>query len=249
MKTNRRFLLAAIFGFALAFTFSCSSDDSGGNNNNNDPSGGGNGQGSCPNATTSSGILSCGGQEYRTVVINTQTWMAENLNYKASGSKCYDNKESYCDKYGRLYDWATAMSIDAKYNEAEWDGSDVKHQGICPSGWHIPSKAEWEELVSYVESNSECSNCAGKHLKAEIGWNDYDGESGNGLDTYRFSALPAGVRFNEDYFRSVDNLSHWWSASYYGHGAYNWRMIYSTEDVRWSTGTKTNLISVRCVQD
>jgi len=158
---------------ALAFTFGCSSNEDGNST-----------QGGCPNAATGNGTMSCGGQTYKTVVINDQTWMAENLNYAVKGSKCgNDNGElsdantTNCDKYGRLYTWATAMDIDAKYNYEEWGKSDVKHKGICPTGWHIPNNADWKKLMRYADGGTGTDNCgdicayesptAGKYLKAE----------------------------------------------------------------------------------
>ena len=78
------------------------------------------------------------GKVYNWVKIGKQTWMAENLNY-ARGSKCYENRETMCDTYGKLYDWATAMQA-------------------CPSGWHLPSDDEWQTLVNFAGGNESAGN-------------------------------------------------------------------------------------------
>lgn len=69
------------------------------------------------------------GNEYKIVRIGNQTWMAENLKYDAEkGSGCYDNRQTNCSKYGKLYSWETANRV-------------------APLGWHVPSKTEWETLL------------------------------------------------------------------------------------------------------
>lgn len=70
-------------------------------------------------------------QIYPSVKIGDQTWMTENLNYNTGSSWCYDNISSNCDKYGRLYNWSTALSA-------------------CPIGWHLPSKSDFETLLNNV---------------------------------------------------------------------------------------------------
>jgi len=158
---------------------------------------------------------------YRTVRIGTQTWMAENLNYNVSDSKCYaegkkdvsaDSIAKNCAKYGRLYRWATAMALPESCNNENISCASqisAKHNGICPIGWHLPSTAEWNILMKFI--NPSCKNysinniCtdAGTKLKATSGWNNRtDGTSGNGTDDYGFSALPGGYG-GGDNFNSV----------------------------------------------
>jgi uncharacterized protein (TIGR02145 family) len=176
----------------------------------------------CSNGTAKNyGTVSDGSKTYKTVAIGTQVWMAENLNYNASGSKCYDNSEANCAIYGRLYDWATAKTV-------------------CPTGWHLPSDAEWTTLTDFVGSNN-----AGTKLKATSGWN-----SGNGTDDYRFSALPGGIGSSDGDFGSVGSSGGWWSSTEYSAAFAFFRyMGYDFAGVRRDLRVKTLLYSVRCVQD
>jgi len=168
-------------------------------------------------------------KKYKTVKIGFQTWMAENLNYAASGSVCYKNNSGNCAKYGRLYDWNTAKNA-------------------CPSGWHLPSKSEYEELDKYVGG----ANVAGKKLKAKSGWND----NGNGTDDYGFSALPAGgySGYDERFlsFGAIGYAGNWWSTSERENTsnlAYSRVMHYNSDTAYWGVPHKSNFNSVRCIKD
>jgi len=191
---------------------------------------------------------------YKTVRIGDQTWMAENLNYVVEGSKCYSNISANCDKYGSLYNWVTAMNLPASCNSSICSSQiQLPHQGICPSGWHIPSYAEWNTLSNYVQSNSGCSSCDARLLKATSGWNNRsDGFSGNGTDEYEFSALPGGNGGSDGSFLSVGYDGYWWSANEDDYGssrAYGRYMRYNYDYAYWYGYAKSNLQSVRCVQD
>jgi len=186
------------------------------------------------------------GKKYVYVNIGTQTWIAENLNYEASGSNCYSNNASNCTTYGRLYDWSTAMALDATCNSSSCVSLvQTPHKGICPQGWHIPSDADWTTLMSFVGG----ALTAGKKLKATSGWND----GGNGTDNFGFSALPGGLgntgKYNNTFY-NADDYGNWWSASENDNANANGRyMGYDGEYAYWSYYYKTSLLSVRCLQD
>jgi uncharacterized protein (TIGR02145 family) len=179
------------------------------------------------------------GESYEAVLIGEQTWLAKNLNYNAPNSRCFYDIPARCGTYGRLYYWATAMAGAASSNA---NPSGV--QGICPSGWHLPSQAEWDALNTFIQSNKSCSDCGAKHLKSVDGW--YYGS--NGEDSYGFAALPGGFGFfdGDDYDSSGAGYSgHWWSASGYSSG---YLMVGERESTGWTGGDNT-LKSVRCLQD
>ncbi|GBU20491.1 hypothetical protein R80B4_00369 [Fibrobacteres bacterium R8-0-B4] len=163
------------------------------------------------------------GQKYKTAVIGGQTWMAANLNYQAeSGSWCYGDDESNCEKYGRLYNWNTAMTA-------------------CPNGWRLPSRDEWAELVTVASSET-----GGKKLKSTSGWYDI----GNGTDRFGFSALPGGYRVSDGSFKDVGEYGFWWTATEAGGGgAYGRLMGYGYDGVLEYYYGKGIGFSLRCVKN
>jgi uncharacterized protein (TIGR02145 family) len=181
--------------------------------------------------------------------------MAENLNHKVDGSKCgsalsgdgtlSDADAVACDKYGRLYNWDTAMG-GAASSVANPSGI----QGVCPSGWHLPSSAEWAALAIFAGgtgSQGGDGGTAGAKLKATSGWNPVGTP---GTDDYGFSALPGGNGNSGGYFSSVGNSGYWWSASEdNGSDAYFQFMRYDYVNAYWLYDVKSSLFSVRCLQD
>jgi uncharacterized protein (TIGR02145 family)/uncharacterized repeat protein (TIGR02543 family) len=175
-------------------------------------------------------------KNYRWVRIGTQVWMAENLNFDASGSQCYRNSPDSCAKYGRLYDWNTVMA-----GSSSSSSSPSGVRGICPAGWHVPSDAEWEFLVNFVGGES----IAGTKLKSKTGWNS----GGNGIDDFGFSALPGG-NGNGSSFYYAGNSGYWWSATEYD-ASYAWLryMYYDDSNVLRYNYYKTRLFALRCALD
>jgi len=278
-KLFSKLALVAVLGLALTFA-SCfdndDDDDLGGSssssvgNSSSSVTGGG---GSFSTSDCLSGLYNGYPDKgndianYKTIQIGDQIWMAENLNYNVKGrSYCYlecMNLESYdhayadiiannCAKYGRLYDWSTAMAFSTDFCNSSLCDSKVetKHQGICPSGWHIPSVEDWEILIDLV-SNSGSLNQRGIKLKATSGWNNYGDESGNGTDDYDFSALPGGVRaYSSTPYNGVGERGYWWSSSESGKDHAQRMSIdnspYAALDY---VGTKKIYNSVRCIKD
>jgi len=169
------------------------------------------------------------GQKYMTIKIpNGTVWMAQNLNYDASGSSYYAFNPVNAKIYGRLYDWKTAMNA-------------------CPRGWHLASRKEWQTLVDYAGGN----NVAGKNLKAKSGWRDNKGKTGNGIDAYGFSALPGGYRGINDEFFGIGCGTIWWTSTKYDNNdnAYNRDMSFDSDAVLDYGNAYSGCFSVRCVQD
>ncbi len=211
------------------------------------------------------------GQVYKTVTIGTQTWMAENLNYAYIGVKfnyngntsdstswCYDNDPANCEKYGRLYTWSAVMDSAAQFsvNAGTKCGYDKTctpnnpHRGICPEGWHVPTKEEYDTLYTFIGGESTAGNTAGKLLKSTTGWKDYNGKIGNGIDSYGFSVLPAGHRDDYGYFRNEGADAGLWSASEYSSdNAWYLSFFFFYGSADQYTMGKCYGFSLRCLKD
>ena len=166
-------------------------------------------------------------QSYPVVNIGLQVWMAANLNYEMSGSYCSKNRlETYCAKYGRIYSWEAAKNA-------------------CPAGWHLPSKAEWETLITTVGGDS----IAGRVLKSKTGWRN----DGNGTDDFGFNALPGGFGSSHPdfgYHIILDGLigTFWSSTVSDSDKVYFMHLDY--QDVATIQNPKKNWgHSVRCIKD
>jgi uncharacterized protein (TIGR02145 family) len=191
------------------------------------------------------------GQTYKTVKIGEQWWMAENLNYETvAGSSCFNDSAKYCEKYGRLYTWATAVGkseVECGYGKICYLG-EGKVRGVCPEGWHLPDTTEWNALFNAVGGKTT----AGKMLKSTEGWNDYEGTSGNGSDAYFFSALPAGGRNYYGRFYREGYYAYFWSSTEYdSNHAYNMFLYYGYGggDAGLDDDDKDDGFSVRCLKD
>ena len=200
------------------------------------------------------------GDTYPTVSINGQCWFAKNLNVgtKVVGTLdqgtscatiqkyCYSDSDANCTTDGGLYQWDQAMC------GAVANGS----QGICPSGWHIPTDNEQYLLEDFL--NTDGSDCdpdrdgsfrcdpAGTILKANSAlWS-----TNTGTDTYGFSALPGGFRISGGTFSLRNLYGMFWSSSQYN-SVNAWRRDFGasyTKIQRYSY-SKMYGCSVRCIKN
>ena len=154
------------------------------------------------------------GQVYKTVKIGDQWWMAENLNFRYlqktesldSSSFCRNDSLAYCEKYGREYLWSAAMDSAALYStNAKGCGlgtpcaPETPVRGVCPAGWHIPSKDEWSTLFWETEPNIYYEyynwDASGEHsyngymLMSEESWGDYGPRGTNRFGFNAFSGV------------------------------------------------------------
>jgi len=140
---------------------------------------------------------------YRHTVIGLLTWMAENLNYKTGTSWCYDNDEFNCKKYGRLYIWETAKKA-------------------CPSGWHLPTWAEWKDLIQNGGNNNP-------EFIGQFGGRRKCGDESNCS------------------FSASEEIGFWWTVTASGNEVKTWGI--SEGGIEDGTNSQSSGLSVRCVKD
>jgi uncharacterized protein (TIGR02145 family) len=191
---------------------------------------------------------------YKTVYIGTQQWMAENLktakyndetvipnvtnnnqwSILTSGAWAYYNDvESNNAKYGKLYNWyAVSPTTNGDKN-------------VCPSGWHVPTDAEWTVLTDYLDG----LNVAGGKMK-EVGTTKWNSPNTDATNTSLFTGLPGGYRDYGGNYNSIGNAGYWWSSTENNTGSAWYRYLNNSSGyaTRGFNGKRYGF-SVRCLRD
>lgn len=198
-----------------------------------------------PNLTYGS-VSDIDGNSYATIQIGTQNWMAENLkvskyndgntipyvtdrtewNSTLTGAFTYfNNDDSHNTLYGKFYNWHA-----------------VNTEKLCPTGWHIPTHAEWTILTDYLGGTT----LAGGKMKSVTGWNSPNTGASN---VSGFSGLPAGYRHSRS-SGSLNISGFWWSASEESASkSYQRDLQYQNSNVGTGSHPRYNGLSCRCVED
>jgi uncharacterized protein (TIGR02145 family) len=139
----------------------------------------------------------------------------------------YNNDPENGEKYGKMYNWYAVNDP----------------RGLAPEGWHIPSDAEWNELVAFLGGNRE----AGNKMKSTTGWN----EEGNGNNETEFSAFPGGYRNSPGEFLTLGSTGYWWSSTEDKNEfiAYSRYIIYTSTFLFRNFTNKRFGLYVRCLKD
>jgi uncharacterized protein (TIGR02145 family) len=195
-------------------------------------------------------VIDIDGNVYQTVTIGTQVWMEENLrvthyrngeaipkvtdNYTwiglLTGAYCeYNNDINNVATYGRLYNW---HSLNDSRN-------------MAPSGWHVPTDAEWQTLVDFLGGSS----VAGGKMK-EAGTTHWLSPNTGATNESGFSGLPGGGLNYVGSYGDMGSHAYFWSSTEFDSGLASYRrLLYTNSEESGSYGHKTTGMSVRCVRD
>ncbi|MCX6269088.1 MAG: hypothetical protein NTW16_17330, partial [Bacteroidetes bacterium] len=201
---------------------------------------------SCPGTPT----VSYSGKTYNTVQIGTQCWIKENLdvgtiknhtilstNNGIIEKYCYNDLTSNCDVYGGLYEWNEMM----QYVTAE--GS----QGICPSGWHIPTDAEFITLSTYLGGDIS----SGSKIK-EAGTAHFTPTNTGATNESGFTAFPGGYLYGNSAFASLGSIGYFYTSTTSTQNT-TWAIFrsvdYSTTSLGKGNNYKSTTTSVRCLKN
>jgi uncharacterized protein (TIGR02145 family) len=184
-----------------------------------------------------------------------------------------------CNVYGALYTWETAMSADGKgdWDESAWSSkyqasgtptpAAANVQGICPTGWHVPSDYEWAQMLDAVEGNTTFTNqptagwwgtdagiklkSASTYLGADPGTGQWADHDNRGTDVYGFGTTPAGRRQNSgENFTYRGQYGFYWNSSV-GSSSRAWYTTfhYARFGIERVVGNRSHSFSVRCMKD
>ncbi len=195
-------------------------------------------------------------QRYDFVKIGRQVWLKENMNigqtingqqtstYNDAIEKyAYDDLEDNLDTYGGLYTWREMMQLPDSC--ATSDCSDLiqtNHQGICPVGWHVPTRSEWQALIDYLGGS------AGGKLK-ETGTAHWNSPNTGGTNATGFTALPGGKK-EDAFFLKMGVTAYFGVTNEDGStNTYTFQLRYDSDQINAASTLKSTAFSVRCIQN
>lgn len=190
---------------------------------------------------------------YRTVVMGTQTWMADNLAFAtSSGSACYGNDSANCAIFGRLYEWTAALGVDSVCTLSPCSLTyKLPKQGACPEGWHVPTESELKILFAWV--NDQGYTYSDLSLKAA----DWGVTGSYGSDDFGFRAIPGGFYIQGNGYRGIYEQAYYWTADQYTsaaeHGSYDYRVVWHLDPGSHYSYTHpastSDRAAIRCLKD
>jgi uncharacterized protein (TIGR02145 family) len=200
-------------------------------------------------------IADVDGNSYKTVKIGDQTWMAENLKVSkysdgtsipnvtdntqwsnlTTGAWAYNNNDAANNaKYGKLYNWY-AVSPTSNGNK-----------NVCPTGWHVPTDAEWSVLTDYLGGNN--TDVGGK--MKEVGTTNWKSPNNIASNTSLFTGLPGGERKSNGSFYGIGIVGYWWSFTENNTNDVWYRDLYFSEGYVYRNSKDKGIgNSVRCLRD
>ena len=199
------------------------------------------------------------GKSYNVVLLGSQCWMAQNLNYGSMVSGaieqtsnsipekyCYDNISSNCDTWGGLYQWGEAVQYyNGASNTTSWNPAPTGNvTGICPADWHLPTNTEWDVLCATLGG----TGVAGGKLK-ETGTIHWNSPNAGATNSSGFTALAGGIRHIDQNFIGMMNYNQFWTTTQNSDNAYYRSMNYNYEYVTSNMYWKTTGSSIRCIQN
>jgi uncharacterized protein (TIGR02145 family) len=188
------------------------------------------------------------GNMYYTVTIGSQVWMSENLKTTKYNDGTDIPNVTDVNQWGSLntpaYCWYDNDIRNKETYGAFYNFHTVSTGKLCPTGWHIPTDAEWSTLTGYLGES-----VAGEKLK-ENGTTHWNNISISATNETGFTALPGGYRFKDGYFYAIGFNGLWWCSTEYNTTyAYGRSMYCLTSDVHRYYSSKEGGSSIRCVKD
>lgn len=196
------------------------------------------------------------GNEYGVALIDGLYWMTENLRYADSTSMtnlkgnswCHEDDKD-CSKFGRLYSWTAAVDHDQEYLSKSIGAQYGKtiFRGVCPAGWFVPGKNEWQSLISYVGAHNGAEG-TGTSIKSLDTWNKSENVKAP-TNRFGFNAKASGRRNNDgETFLSTGRIAFFWSSAEYDNGtASGFQLGLEVNDLQPGDYYKDHGLSVRCV--